>query len=320
VLQPEKRSATNEERNMPKAVRFAEYGGTDVLQVVDVPEPEPAAGEVLVQVKAASINPGEGKIRQGLLHDRWPATFPPGQGSDLAGVVAKVGAGVDGFAVGDEVVGFTDQRASQAEYAVAAAKNLTIKPANVSWEVAGSLFVAGTTAYAAVRAVSLKPGDTVAVSGAAGGVGSLVVQLARRAGAEVIGIAGPANHDWLLAHGAKPVAYGAGLAERLKEAGPGLNALIDTHGDGYVKLAVDLGVDPARIDTIADFAAIEKYGVKGEGSAAASTADVIAELAALVAEGGLEIPIAATFPLTEVKAAFDELEQGHTRGKIVLVP
>jgi NADPH:quinone reductase-like Zn-dependent oxidoreductase len=305
---------------MPKAVRFAEYGGSDVLQVVDVPEPEPAEGEVLVRVKAASINPGEGKIRGGLLHNLWPATFPSGEGSDLAGVVAKLGPGAAGFAVGDEVIGFTDRRASHAEYVLVEAKDLTAKPANVSWEVAGSLFVAGTTAYAAVRAVSLKPGDTVAVSGAAGGVGSLVIQLAKRTGAEVIGIAGPANHDWLLAHGAKPVAYGAGLAERLKEAGPGLNAFIDTHGDGYVKLAVELGIDRTRIDTIADFPAIQEYGVQGEGGAAASSAAVIAELAALVADGALEVPIAATFPLTEVKAAFDQLEQGHTRGKIVLVP
>ncbi|TCO65801.1 NADP-dependent oxidoreductase [Actinocrispum wychmicini] len=304
---------------MPKAVRFDEYGGIDVLRVVEVPVPEPAAGEVLVKVKAASINPGEGKIRAGLLHAIWPATFPSGQGSDLAGIVEQVGEGVTGFTAGDEVVGFTDDRASHAEYVVAAAKNLTAKPANVPWEVAGTLFVAGSTAYAAVRAVSLKPGDTVAVSGAAGGVGSLVVQLAARAGAEVIGIAGPANHDWLVAHGAKPVAYGDGLADRLRAAGT-IDAFIDTHGDGYVKLAVELGISPDRIDTIADFAAVQTYGVKAEGSAVASTAEVVGELVALVAAGDLEVPIAATYPLTEVRAAYEELEKGHTRGKIVLLP
>jgi NADPH:quinone reductase-like Zn-dependent oxidoreductase len=304
---------------MPKAVRFDEYGGIDVLRVVDVPMPQPAAGQVLVEVRAASINPGEAKIRQGLLHELFPATFPSGEGSDLAGVVASLGPDVGGFAVGDEVIGFTDNRASHAEYVVVEAAHLTPKPANVPWEVAGSLFVAGATAYAAVRAVSLRPGDTVAVSGAAGGVGSLVVQLARRAGAEVIGIAGQGNHDWLVAHGVKPVAYGDGLADRLRAEGT-IDAFIDTYGDGYVALALDLGVDRSRIDTIADFAAVQEYGVKADGNAAGASVDVLAELAGLVASGDLDVPIAATFPLTEVRAAFTELAQGHTRGKIVLVP
>jgi NADPH:quinone reductase-like Zn-dependent oxidoreductase len=307
------------ERDMPKAVRFEQYGGIDVLDVVDVPTPEPVEGQVRVRVRAASINPGEGKVRQGFLHEIWPATFPSGEGSDLAGVVTGVGPGVDGFAVGDEVIGFVDNRSSHAEYVLVDPANLTRKPENVPWEVAGSLFVVGTTAYAAVRAVHVGPGDTVAVSGAAGGVGSLVVQLAKLAGAEVIGIAGPANHDWLAAHGVTPVGYGDGLAERLRDAGT-IDAFIDTHGDGYVKIAVELGVDPARIDTIADFAAVTEYGVKAEGSAAAATAEVVAELAGLVSAGKLEVPIAATFPLSEVRAAYARLEQGHTRGKIVLIP
>ncbi|KOU38399.1 NADP-dependent oxidoreductase [Streptomyces sp. WM6378] len=305
---------------MPKAVRFDEYGGIDVLRVTDVPLPEPAEGEVLVKVKATGINPGEAKIREGQLHDRWPATFPSGQGSDLAGIVVRLGAGVEGFAPGDEVVGFSDRRASHAEYVIADAGELTPKPAGVPWEVAGALFVAGTTAYAAVRAVSLTPGDTVVVSAAAGGVGSLAVQLARRAGAEVIGIAGPANREWLASHGVKPVEYGPGLSDRLRKAADRIDAFIDTHGDGYVKLALDLGVDPSRIDTVIDFAAVQEYGVKAEGSAAASNVKVVAELAALVAEGELEVPIAAVFPLDEVRTAFEELEKGHTRGKIVLLP
>ena len=196
-----------------KAVRFDNYGDIDVLRVADVAMPEPVHGEVLVKVKAASINPGEAGIRKGLMHAMWPATFPSGEGSDFAGAVAKVGSEVAEFLPGDEVCGFTDRRASHAEYVVAEAQNLTRKPANVSWEVAGSLAVAGSTAYAAVRAVSLKPGDTVAVSGAAGGVGSITVQLAKRAAAEVIGIASPANHSWLAAYGIKPVAYEEGLFE-----------------------------------------------------------------------------------------------------------
>jgi NADPH:quinone reductase-like Zn-dependent oxidoreductase len=303
---------------MPKAVRYGEYGGIDVLQVVDVPQPEPGDGEVLVRVRAASINPGEGKIRQGYLHERWPATFPSGQGSDLAGTVERVGSGVDGFAAGDEVFGWVDTRSSQAEYAVVPFSQLVAKPANVSWEVAGSLFVAGTTAVATVRAVAPKPGERVAVSGAAGGVGSLAVQLARQTGAEVIGIAGPANHEWLAAHGVTPVAYGDRLADRLRAAGT-VDAFIDTHGDGYVKLAIELGIAPDRIDTVADFAAIEQYGVKGEGSAFAANAATLTELADLAAKGELEVPIAATFPLAEAEAAYDAFAAGGKLGKIVLV-
>jgi NADPH:quinone reductase-like Zn-dependent oxidoreductase len=301
-----------------KAVRFDSYGGIEVLQVADVPIPEPSGGEVLVKVKATSINPGEAKIREGLLHDMWPATFPSGEGSDLAGIVMKVGREVERFAVGDEVIGFTNQRASHAEYVVVESQNLIIKPAKVRWEVAGSLAIAGSTAYAAVRAVSLKRGDTVAVSAAAGGVGSIAVQLAIRTGAEVIGIASPANHGWLAAHGIKPESYGADLKERLREKG--IKAFIDAHGGGYVRLAVELGVSPDRIDTIIDFAAAREYGAKTEGSGAALNASVLAELTALIDSGGLEVPIAATFPLCEVRAAFSLLSRGHIRGKIVLLP
>lgn len=301
-----------------KAVLFNQYGGIDVLRVTDVPTPMPAYGEVLVKVKAASINPGEAKIRTGVLHAMWPATFPSGEGSDFAGIVAKLGSATTGLAAADEVIGFTNRRASHAEYVVVEAANLTRKPANVSWEAAGSLPIVGSTAYAAVRAVSLKPGDTVAVSGAAGGVGSIAVQLAKRAGANVIGIAGPGNHDWLTAHGIRPVAYGDSLSDRLRAAR--LDALIDTHGGGYVKLAVDLGLAPERINTIIDFPAVQQYHVKAEGSQTALNAAVLAELAGLLAASELEVPIAATFPLADVRSAFALLEQGHTRGKIVLLP
>jgi NADPH:quinone reductase-like Zn-dependent oxidoreductase len=301
-----------------KAVRFDEYGGVGVLRVAEVPVPEPAQAEVLVRVKAASINPGEAKIREGQLHARFPATFPSGEGSDLAGVVTTLGPGIVGWAAGDEVIGLTNRRASHAEYVLVEAQDLTAKPADVPWDVAGSLAVAGGTAYAVVRAVSLKPGDTVAVSGAAGGVGTIAVQLARRAGAQVIGIASQAKHDWLVAHGITPVAYGEGLADRLRTAG--IDAFIDTYGSGYVALAIELCVPANRINTIADFAAVQQYGVKAAGSSAGMNAQVLAELAGLVASGELDVPIAATFPLDDVQAAFKLLEQGHTLGKIVLLP
>ena len=303
-----------------KAVRFEDYGGIDVLKVADVPQPVPGPGQVLVQVKAAGINPGEAKIRDGLLHSRWPAVFPSGQGSDLAGIVAETGPGVAGISVGDEVIGFTDNRASQAEYALVEQQNLTPKPAAVPWEVAGSLFVAGATAYAAVRAVSLSSGDTLVVSGATGGVGSIAVQLARLAGATVIGLASEAGHDWLTGHGVIPVAYGDGVADRIRQAAGQVDALIDTFGADYVQLALELGVQPGRVDTIVNFAAVEQYGVKAEGSAAGASASVLAELADLIAAGQLEVPVAATFPLTEVRDAYRRLARGHVIGKIVLLP
>ena len=306
---------------MPKAVRYDDYGGIDVLQLVDVDRPVPGPGQVLVRVKAAGINPGEAKIRDGLLAEMWPSTFPSGQGSDLAGVVAELGEGVTGFAVGDEVIGWTDNRASQAEFVVVEAGHLVPKPAGVSWEVAGALFVAGVTAYAAVRAIAAGPGDVVVVSGAAGGVGSIAVQLAAGAGATVIGLASPANHEWLAGHGVIPVAYGDGVADRiLAAAGGRVDAFIDTVGGDYVELALSLGVQPDRIDTIANFAAKKKYGVKTDGNAAGSSADVLAELAGLIDKGQLEIPVAGVYPLTEVRAAYTELEKGHTHGKIVLEP
>jgi NADPH:quinone reductase-like Zn-dependent oxidoreductase len=301
-----------------KAVRFDEYGGVDVLKVVDVPKPAPGPGQVLVQVKAAGINPGEAKIREGLMHARWPATFPSGEGSDLAGIVAETGPGVTGWSAGDEVIGFTDNRASQAEYALAEEKNLTARPAGVPWQVAGALFVTGATAYAAVRAVALTGGDTVVVSGAAGGVGSIAVQLARMAGATVIGLASPANHEWLAGHGVIPLAYGDGVAGRIRQAAGKVDAFIDTFGADYVQLALELGVEPSRVDTIVSFDAVQRYGVKAEGSAAGASASVLAELAGLIADGKLEVPVAATFPLDQVQDAYRRLAEGHILGKIVL--
>jgi NADPH:quinone reductase-like Zn-dependent oxidoreductase len=306
---------------MPRAVKFDKYGGIDVLHVVEVDRPVPGPEQVLVRIKAAGINPGEAAIREGVFAKQWPATFPSGQGSDLAGIVEAVGSAVRNVAVGDEVIGFSHNRSSQAELVIVEADHLVHRPAHVSWEQAGALFVAGTTAYAAVQAVSLKAGDTVVVAGAAGGVGSIAVQLATNVGAKVIGLASAANHAWLGDHGVIPVAYGEGVADRIRAAsGNKVDAFIDTFGGGYVDLALELGVAPDRIDTIIDFAAAAKHDVKTAGNAAAANAKVLAELAGLIDAGRLEIPIAKVYRLADVRDAYRDLARRHTRGKIVLVP
>jgi NADPH:quinone reductase-like Zn-dependent oxidoreductase len=197
---------------------------------------------------------------------------------------------------------------------------VTSKPPSVPWEVAGALFVAGTAGYASVQAVAPQPGETVVVSAAAGGVGSIASQLARRTGAAVIGLAGEHNHDWLRAHDIIPVSYGAGQEGRILEAAGGNpDALIDTFGSGYVDIAIGLGVPPDRINTIIDYDAIGRLGVHGQGTHAIASAPLLAELVGLVADGSLEVPIARTFPLAQVRDAFAELAARHTRGKIVLI-
>jgi len=302
-------------------VRFDEYGGVDVLEVREVDNPVAGPGRVLVAVKAAGINPGEISIREGRLHERWPATFPSGEGTDLAGVVQAVGDGVTDFAVGDDVLGWTEERASHAELVAVPGDQLTAKPAAVPWEVAGSLFVVGLAGLASVQAVAPQAGETVVVSAAGGGVGSVAVQLARRTGATVIGLAGEHNHDWLRRHDIIPVTYGEGQADRIRAAADGkVDAFIDTFGGGYVDLAIELGVAPQRINTIIDYDAVQRHGVKAQGTHAIATAALLAELAGLVAGGRLEIPIARTYPLDQVQDAFRELEQRRTHGKIVLLP
>ncbi|MCV7330434.1 NADP-dependent oxidoreductase [Mycobacterium cookii] len=304
-----------------RAVRFDRYGGRDVLYVAEIDRPVPGAGEVLVEVRAAGINPGEAAIRSGALHEQFPTAFPSGEGSDLAGVVLEVGDGVDEFAVGDEVLGFSFQRSSHATHTNVPVDQLTRKPAELSWETAGSLYVVGATAYAAVRAVAPQAGETVAVSAAAGGVGSLVVQLLALRDVRVLGIASAGNAEWLRAHGVVPVEYGDGLADRLRQAAPeGIDAFIDLFGPDYVQLAVDLGVPPDRINTIISFAKAAEVGAKTEGSAEASTPAVLSEIAGLIVSGAVDFDVAASYPLDRVADAYEELEQRHTHGKIVLLP
>jgi NADPH2:quinone reductase len=306
---------------VPRAVQFDEYGGLDVLTVREVELPSLGKEDVLVEVKAAGINPGEASIRKGLLAEKWPSTFPSGQGSDLAGVVKEVGIDVIGFAPGDEVLGWSWDRSSQAEEVVVPAEQLIAKPTDLSWEAAGSLYVVGVTAFAAVRAVDISEGDTVVVSAAAGGVGTVTVQLLKVRGANVVGLASEDHHDWLREKGVTPVTYGEGVLQRILEATPdGIDAFIDLYGPEYVELAIQLDVPPAKIETIIAYEKAQEVGAKMEGSSDATSPEILKEMAELVAAGKIEIPIAATYPLDEVREAFEQLEDRHTLGKIVLVP
>ncbi|MGW0949035.1 NADP-dependent oxidoreductase [Streptomyces sp. NPDC002623] len=305
-----------------QAVRFDQYGDRDELYVTDVPMPEAGLGEVVVEVRAAGINPFDAMIRSGVIRDLFPVDFPSGQGSDLAGVVAAVGAGADGLAVGDEVLGWSPTGATQATHLAVAADRLVAKPPQVSWEVAGSLHMVGATAYAALRAVAPQPGETVAVSAAAGGVGSFLVQMLTGRGVRVLGIASSANAWWLQKHGVVPVPYGENLRGRLEQAAGagGIDAFIDLYGPEYLDLAVSLGIKPDRIQTTVAMERAAQIGARTDGRHNATAREILVELVDLVASGAVEIPIAATYPLDRVADAFAELEQGHTHGKIVLIP
>ena len=303
-----------------RAVRFDEYGDRDVLHVAEVDRPEPAPGHVVVQVVAVGINPGEAKIRSGLLHEQFPGEFPSGQGSDLAGVVSAVGDGVTALAVGDEVLGYSWERSSQAEYVAVPVHQLVPKPAGLGWLEAGALYMPAATGTGAIEAVAPRAGETVVVSAAAGGVGVVVIGLLSLAGVRVIAIASETNHAWLRERGVEPVAYGDGLADRVRTLAPdGVDALIDLFGPEYVDVGLELGVDPDRIESIIAFARAAEIGGHTAGSVDGSRPEVLSHVAELVARGELELPIAATFGLDEVRDAYALLEQGHTRGRIVLV-
>lgn len=320
-----------------KAVRFDHYGDVDVLDVREVDDPVATPGRVLVKIRAAAANPGDIYVREGLAEQAWAlraqlsgratdvplpsTTFPAGQGTDLAGEVVAVGAGVERWQVGDEVLGWSDERSGHAELASVAADHLVPKPATMSWEIAGSMFVAPMAALASIEAVSPAPGETVVVSGASGAVGLVAVQLARHSGAAVIGLTREINHGWMREHGVIPVTYGDGQAARISSAAGGrVEAFIDTYGAGYVDLAHELGVPAKRINTVVDFhAAIDgRAGIAGTNDAGGAAG--LQHLVDLVVSGELEIPIAATYPLADIRTAYRQVAERRTQGKIVLIP
>ncbi|MEJ8278858.1 NADP-dependent oxidoreductase [Pseudonocardia spirodelae] len=307
-----------------RAVRYDRYGGVEELYVAEVGFDDPAPGRVLVEVHAAGINPGETALREGAFADTWPSEFPSGQGSDWAGVVVAVGEGVTGVEPGEDVFGWTDDRAAQATHVDVPAGQVLHRPAGLDAPTAGALYIAGTAAVASVAAVDPQPGETVVVSGAAGGVGQIAVQLLRLRDVEVLGIASERNHDRLREMAVTPVAYGASPArtlENVRAAAPErVHAWVDLYGGGYVAMARELGVDPGRINTIIDFAGAEEHGVLTRGTADADAREDLAALGDLVADSALEVTVAAGYRLADVRDAYTELEKRHTAGKIVLLP
>ncbi|WP_082462081.1 NADP-dependent oxidoreductase [Agromyces sp. Leaf222] len=299
---------------MAHEVRFATFGGPEVLEIVEMPTPEPGEGEVLVEVYSAGLNPVESAIRRGEHPERWRVDPPSVQGRDLAGQVIAVGPGVSRFDRGDEVLGFVD-RGAQATHVAVPEGNLIARPPALSWEVAGSLYTAGTTAWTVIEGLNLQPNDTVVVTAAAGGVGCLAAQLARLRGASVIGTAPDARFDFLRQFGVIPVAYGPDLAGRVRGLAPHpVSVFLDFLG-GESGEAHALGVHPSRVFTLTDWDAVER-----DDAVRAGAGDVVAlgRVAALVSARRIRLPIADVFPLDRVADAYRALEKREAPGKIVL--
>ncbi|MFJ6011682.1 NADP-dependent oxidoreductase [Streptomyces sp. NPDC092952] len=302
-----------------RAVEFAEYGGPEVLRVVDREVPRPGPGQVLVEVRAAGVNPLDWRLRSGAVAEMMPVEFPFVPGGDVAGVVAAVGADVTGFAAGDAVFGSIGSGGC-AEFALAPAAQLARKPEGVSWEVAAGLPVAVNTAYQVLDDLGVKSGETLVVDGAAGGVGSVAVQLARQLGARVIGTASERNHAYLRSLGAEPVAYGEGFAERVRAvAAQGVDAAFDAAGKGSLAALVELAGGPARVVTIADHRAAE-HGVRFAFAGPDAVRERLERAAALVLSGDLDVSVAGTYPLSRVADAHRESAGGHVRGKLIVLP
>jgi NADPH:quinone reductase-like Zn-dependent oxidoreductase len=300
-----------------KAVQFSEFGGPEVLRVADVEEPHAGAGQVRVAVRGAGVNPIDWKVRSGAMQQFMPIELPSIPGSEVAGVVDEVGDGVTDVSVGDEVFGFA-VGGGAAEHAVL--EHYATKPAGMSWTEAAGLPVAVETAGRTLDLLGLEPGQTILVNGAAGGVGTAAVQLARARGARVIGTASEGNHEYLRTLGAEPTTYGDGMVERVRELAPeGVDLALDTAGRGALPELIEITGGPEHVVTIADFSAAE-HGVRVSGGAGERSWDALGQAARLSEAGELTMPVAQTFPLDQAPEAQRISQGGHVRGKLVLVP
>jgi len=296
------------------ALQFDRYGDPDVLVLGEAPEPQAGAGQVRIAVRACSVNPFDWKLRAGYLDGMVPVQFPAIPGVDAAGVVDQVGPGVDGVAVGDEVFGIGSGTAAQ--YAVL--DMFAKKPGAVGFEQAAALGLAVETAARALDMLDVRPGTTVLIDGAAGGVGSAATQLAVARGARVIGTASERNHDYVTSLGATPTSYGPGLADRVAALAPeGVDAALDTAGKGSVAELISLVPAPSQVVTIADYDA-PKLGARLSDGSTGRAGYALADAAVLAEAGTFTIGIDRVFPLAEGAEAHRLSQQGHVRGKLVL--
>jgi NADPH:quinone reductase-like Zn-dependent oxidoreductase len=302
-----------------KALTYARYGGPEVLELTDLPEPKVPPGWVLLKVRSAAINPVDWKIMAGGLDPLMEVQFPVVPGWDVSGVVEAVGIDVPEWAPGDEVISYarTDwvHGGTMAEYVALPARLLAPKPASVDWDRAAALPLAGLTAYQVLGRLEVAAGDTVLVHNASGGVGGYAVQLAAARGARVIGTASEANHEYLRGLGAEPVAYGDGLPERVRELAPnGVDVVVDLVG-GVVEQTLAVLKDGGRHASVADDA-VEAHG--GTWMWVRPSAEDLTELGRLVDRGALRIELARSMPLAEGVEAYRLSQEGHVRGKIAV--
>lgn len=306
---------------MMKAISYSRYGGADVLEYGERPDPKVGPDSVLVKVRAAAVNPVDWKAREGYLQSGLEAVFPVIPGWDVSGVVVQPGVAVDEFAVGDEVIGYVREdflsRGTFAEYVAAPVRTLAHKPLSLSFEAAAGLPLAGLTAYQVLhRTLRIQQGDTVLVHAAAGGVGSLAVQLARHAGARVIGTASERNHEHIRQLGGEPVEYGEGLDDRIRALAPdGVDAVFDTVGGEALRVSADVLKPEGRLASIAD-AEVFSYG--GRYAFVRPDAADLTRLAGLAEQGIVSVHVDRVFPLEQTADAHRLNQEGRTRGKIVV--
>ncbi|MFI9319152.1 NADP-dependent oxidoreductase [Kitasatospora aureofaciens] len=296
-----------------KKVSFAEFGGPDVLHLIDAEEPHAGPGRIRIAVRAAGVNPVDWRIREGQKLGAHPTELPSGVGLDAAGVVDEVGEGVEGVEVGDRVFG--EGACTYAEFTVLSA--WARMPEGLSFEEAAGYPSVVETALRIIREVGVQPGQTLLVSGASGGVGSAVLQIARDRGITVIGTAGAANQDYLRSLGALPTTYGEGWVDRVRQLGR-IDAALDLAGSGVIRELVELTGDPRKVITIADLGAPD-LGVRFSG-VAGSVPAALSVAADLISRGKLHIPVERTYTLAEAAAAHVDSRAGHARGRRVIVP
>ncbi len=297
-----------------KAARFSQFGGPEVLEIVDLPDPHPGPGQVRIAVRAAGVNPSDTKKRKGLMDQELPQTM----GYEAAGIVDELGEGVADVAAGDRVFGFSADGAAQAELAVLS--YYAPLPPSLGFAGAAALPAAVETASRALGQLGVANGSTLLINGASGSVGSAAVQLAVVRGARVIGTASPANHEYLRSLGAEPLTYGEGLAGRVRALAPdGVDLALDVAGSGVLPELIELAGSPEHVVTIADFEGAQEHGVRFSRGDAGRAVHALAGIGELIESGRFSIPVAQTFPLAKVAEAHRCSENGHVRGKLVLL-